>query len=184
MMPAPGRHEPAKAGSLFSSCQKALIRLDCASKGVIILAFGLMACLVIVQVFCRYALSYSIDWADEMSRLAFVWTIFLALPHGVRFGIHVGIDVVVNKFSNRVQDLLFRLSALLGAGLMIVVFNFGLQVTQDSWAELMPTINVTSAVYYIAVLVAAGHSLLHLLLLAWGGSSTWARIDGQNEVSA
>ena len=48
----------------------------------------------------------------------------------------------------------------------------------------MPTINVTSAVYYIAVLVAAGHSLLHLLLLAWGGAKTWASIDGQNEVSA
>jgi TRAP-type C4-dicarboxylate transport system permease small subunit len=119
-----------------------------------------------------------------MSRLAFVWTIFLALPHGVRFGIHVGIDVVVNKFSARLQDLMFRLSALLGAVLMIVVFHFGLQVTQDGWAELMPTINVTSAVYYIAVLIAAGHSLLHLLLLAWGGAKTWASIDGQNEVSA
>jgi TRAP-type C4-dicarboxylate transport system permease small subunit len=184
MMPAPGRHEPAKAGSLFSSCQKALIRLDSVSKGVVILAIGVMTCLVIVQVFCRYALSYSIDWADEMSRLAFVWTIFLALPHGVRFGIHVGIDVVVNKFSARLQDLMFRLSALLGAVLMIVVFHFGLQVTQDGWAELMPTINVTSAVYYIAVLIAAGHSLLHLLLLAWGGAKTWASIDGQNEVSA
>jgi len=37
----------------------------------------------------------------------------------------------------------------------------------------MPTLNLTAAVYYIAVLFAALHSVLHLVLLAWGGRDTW-----------
>jgi hypothetical protein len=37
----------------------------------------------------------------------------------------------------------------------------------------MPTLPITSAVYYIAVLVCGAHALLHLALLAWGGSRTW-----------
>ncbi len=72
------------------------------------------------------------------------------------------------------QDRVFRLSAILSAFLMLVVFYVSARVTAYTWPELMPTLNLTAAVYYIAVLIAAAHSVLHLLLLAWGGSNTWS----------
>lgn len=165
--------EPAPAGPLFGRARAALAGLDAVSRWLVVAAMAAMAALVIGQVFFRYALSSSIDWAEEMARLAFVWAIFLAIPHGVRRGIHVGIDVVVMLLPEGWQEALFRLGALLGAVLMAVVLVTGWRVTMDTWPELMPTVDITSAVYYIAVLVAAGHSLLHLALLAWGGQATW-----------
>ena len=68
-----------------------------------------MAMLVSAQVFMRYVMSSSIDAADELSRLFFVWSIFLAIPHGMRRGVHVGIDVIARMLPHRVQDVLHRL---------------------------------------------------------------------------
>ncbi|WP_428649624.1 TRAP transporter small permease [Roseibium sp.] len=166
--------EPARAGFLFRRCQSALRRIDGVSKGTVIAAMAVMTSLVVVQVIFRYAFSSAIDWSEEVARLAFVWAMFLAIPHGIRHGVHVGIDALVVQFSKRVQDHLFRLSAVLGAVLMIVIFYVSVQVTAYTWPEMMPTLNLTSAVYYIAVLIAAVHSVLHLMLLAWGGRDTWA----------
>lgn len=69
--------------------------------------------------------------------------------------------------------MLFRLMSAASAVLMILVFYMTIYVTADKWQDLMPTIDVTAAVYYIPVLLSAGHSVLHLVLLAWGGSRIW-----------
>lgn len=167
----------ASAGPLFSRARSGLAALDAVSRWLVIFAMAAMAALVIGQVFFRYALSNSIDWAEEMARLAFVWTIFLAIPHGVRRGIHVGIDVVAMLLPPAWQEAFFRIGAAFGAVLMAVVLIYGYRVTLDTWPELMPTVDVTAAVYYVAVVVAAAHSLLHLLLLSWGGQATWSGDD-------
>jgi TRAP-type transport system small permease protein len=164
---------PASAGPLFTKVRTGLMRLDSLSKFVIVVAMAVMAGLVVGQVFFRYALSNSIDWAEEMARLAFVWAIFLAIPHGIRSGIHVGIDVVTGKLPPRIADVLLRLNAGLSGLLMAVIFYYSLGVVKDTWQELMPTVDITAAVYYIAVLIAAIHSVFHLGLLAWGGTDTW-----------
>lgn len=163
-----------KGGPAFVLARSLVERLDHATKFAVIGAMAVMTLLVVTQVVFRYAFSSAIDWSEEVARLAFVWAMFLAIPHGIRGGVHVGIDALVVKLPQDWQEGLFRLSAILGAALMAVVFWFAWQVTVYTWPEMMPTLNLTASVYYIAVLLAAVHSLLHLLLLAWGGRETWA----------
>jgi TRAP-type C4-dicarboxylate transport system permease small subunit len=157
----------------FRAVRAALDGLDTASRWVITVAMAVMAALVVSQVVFRYGFASSIDWAEEAARLAFVWAVFLAIPHGVRSGIHIGIDAVVTLLPDRVQAALFRFSAVLGAVLMSVVLIYAWQVAVYTWPELMPTLNLTAALYYVPILVAALHSVLHLLLLAWGGRDSW-----------
>jgi TRAP-type C4-dicarboxylate transport system permease small subunit len=168
-----GIGEAAARRPLFLRVRQALAQVDRVSFLLVVVAMALMTSLVAGQVFFRYVLSNSIDWAEEMARLMFVWVMFLAIPHGLKTGIHVGIDVVVCRLSRGTQDTIFRITAALGAVLMAIVFYYAGQVASDTWDELMPTVDVTSAVYYLAVLVAAGHSFLHLVLLTWGGPTTW-----------
>lgn len=60
--------------------------LDEALIACLLITFAVMVGVVSSQVFLRYALNTSLDWADELGRLMFVWTIFLAIPLGVRQG--------------------------------------------------------------------------------------------------
>ena len=164
---------PPVRGRTFQRMRAAVDRIDRSTKYLVILAMAVMTTLVVGQVIFRYAFSSAIDWAEEVARLAFVWAMFLAIPHGIRSGVHVGIDALVVRFSQGQQETIFRISALVSAALMAVIFGFAWQVTVYSWPEMMPTLNLTAAVYYIAVLFAALHSVLHLVLLAWGGRDTW-----------
>ena len=147
--------------------------LDRLSYGTIVVVMALMAGLVALQVLYRYALQSSIDAADELSRLFFVWSMFLAIPHGVKYGVHVGIDLFVRILQPRVQDLICRIVNTAGMALMAIVFVVGYIATVDKWPELMPTLPVTAGLYYVAVLVSAGHTFFHLLILTWGGPGVW-----------
>jgi TRAP-type C4-dicarboxylate transport system permease small subunit len=164
---------PPPGSQAFGLAKRLIERLDTTTYWAIVAVMALMTIFISLQVFWRYVLGSSIDSANELSRLFFVWAIFLAIPHGVKHGVHVGIDLFVMMMPETLREGLFRLTAGLSALLMLMVMIGGWVATVDGWHHLMPTLPVTSAVYFIAVMVCGAHASLHLALLAWGGSTTW-----------
>jgi TRAP-type transport system small permease protein len=138
---------------------------DAAARVVVIACMGVMVVVVSAQVFMRYVLNSSIDWADEASRLAFVWTIFLAIPLGIREGAHVGIDILVERFPARLRTVLSHALALIAALMMAVLFVTSVSVAGQTWSERLGAINMTSSSFFVAVIIGAGHAFLHLLRL-------------------
>ena len=63
-----------------------------AAKVVIVVAIGVMVVIVSAQVFCAMPTTRSIGWADEVSRLAFVASIFLAIPLGIRTAARISVS--------------------------------------------------------------------------------------------
>lgn len=161
--------------SLANLYRTILGRVDRVSYVGVVITMALMTLLVTAQVVTRYAFNSSIDSADELSRLFFIWAIFLAIPHGVRYGAHVGIDLMVSKLGAKNRAIVFSIVSGLGVFLMAVVMYAATIATIDKWPELMPTINFTAAVYYIPVLICAFHSLLHLLWQVFAGESSIER---------
>jgi TRAP-type C4-dicarboxylate transport system permease small subunit len=149
---------------------RALDGIDTVSRWVIVAALAVMAATVSAQVFFRYVLNDSIDWADEVSRLTFVWVIFLGIPHGLKYGSHVGIDLVVNLLPAGAQQAIFRLCSAGAAALMVVVAWQGILVAHETWDQPLPTINAPAALFYIAVIVSAVHCTLHLIRFTLGVS--------------
>jgi TRAP-type transport system small permease protein len=170
---APAAAEASAASPRVRRYQQMLKAADGLSYGLIVLAMTLMTGLVTAQVVLRYFFGDSLDWADEMSRLAFVWSIFLALPHGVKKGIHVGIDILINQFRAGIRESLMRLMLALGGGLMLLVLWQAILVARDAWGEMMPTVELSVSVFYIAVIISMAHAFLHLAFLVWQGTHVW-----------
>ena len=126
-------------------------------------SMGLMAFIVSVQVILRYFFSHSIDSADELSRLFFVWTMFLAIPHGLKYGSHVGIDFLFNKFSLHTKKILTRLFSVSIFSLLLIILHTSTKVALEKWDELMPTLNFSASFYYIAIIICVFHCILHLI---------------------
>ncbi|SFM18661.1 TRAP transporter small permease [Marinobacter zhejiangensis] len=160
-----------KPSRTHGALQRLVGSVDAATYWVIVVVMALMVLVVSLQVFWRYVLGSSIDSADELSRLLFVWAIFLAIPHGIKQGVHMGIDLFVSLMPAAVKAVLFRVMAAFSAVLMLAVVVGAWVATVDRWPELMPTLPVTSAVYYIALLICGVHSFLHLVLLTWNGEN-------------
>lgn len=141
--------------------------LDRAARWAIIAASAAMVAIVSGQVVLRYVFNSSLDWSDEVSRLLFVWSMFLAIPLGIREGAHVGIGLLTSRLPDAQRAALARACALGAAALMAVVFWQALKVAWLTWDEMMQSLNVSANWFLVPVAVAAAHSFLHLLQLLW-----------------
>jgi TRAP-type C4-dicarboxylate transport system permease small subunit len=122
-----------------------------------------MVGVVSAQVGLRYGLNLSIDWADEVGRLAFVWSIFLAIPLGVRQGAHIGIDIVADKLPPMLRAVLKRIAAAMSALMMAVIAWAAFGVAREQWDELMSTLDWSVGWFIVPVGIGALLSALHLI---------------------
>lgn len=146
---------------------RALDGIDRLARWVIIAASAAMIATVTVQVALRYLFNTSLDWSDEVSRLLFVWSMFLAIPLGIREGAHVGIELLVTHIAGVPRARLAKGCALVTAAMMGVVFWQSLKVAWGTWDELMQTLPASANWFMVPVAIAAAHSFLHLLQLLW-----------------
>jgi TRAP-type transport system small permease protein len=128
----------------------------------IVILMTVMTSIISIQVGLRYVFNSSIDWADELARLSFVWVVFLAVPHGVKKGIHVGLDLLPGLMPQRLQDA----CALFNRAVMAVFFiTAGYQaatLTIRNWDNEMPTLGISSGLFFLALTLCCAHSLLHV----------------------
>jgi TRAP-type C4-dicarboxylate transport system permease small subunit len=140
--------------------------IDPVAKVVIIVLMAAMVGIVSAEVFCRYVLKNSIGWADEVSRLAFVASIFLAIPLGIRTRSHIGIELFTARLPEHVASWLGKAMAVISAGVMLLVAYQATRVAIDQWDELMSSLDVSAGFFLVPVAFGAAHSALHLLRIA------------------
>lgn len=156
---------------------RVLVMMDNAVLIAVLFTVTVMVGVVSTQVALRYGFNLSLDWADEVSRLCFVWSIFLAIPLGVRQGAHIGIDIVVQKMPAVLQTLLRRVAAALSAAMMFAISWAALGVAREQWDELMSTLDWSVAWFIVPIGMGALLSALHLVRITAFGPPD-ARIGG------
>ena len=72
-----------------------------------ILVIGLIAMTVImgIQIFCRYALSMSLSWSEELTRYIFIWCGFLSVSYCSKKCLSIKIEQFVALFPRRRRAL-------------------------------------------------------------------------------
>ena len=146
-----------------------LLLLDTVSGWTIVALLSTMVAVVAVQVGLRYVINSSFGWADELSRLTFVWSMFLAIPLGIRAGVHIGMEILTSRFPERIQDALARIMAAIAAALMLLVAWQSAVVAFDQWDEKLASMEASAAWFIVAVAIGCAHSALHLGLIVLDG---------------
>lgn len=146
---------------------RSLDGVDRVVRWTIIAASAVMIGIVTLQIVLRYAFNSSIDWSDELSRLLFVWSMFLAIPLGIREGAHVGIELLVAHIPAAARARLLKACALASAAMMAVVCWQAVKISMLTWDEMMQSTNLSTNWFMVPVAIAAAHSFLHLVQLLW-----------------
>lgn len=73
----------------------------------------------------RYATGGGISWAQELTIYLFIWMAKFGAAYGVRTGIHIGVDFVVNAASPPIKRILVITAMLLGVIFTGVIAFFG-----------------------------------------------------------
>ncbi|WP_151636549.1 TRAP transporter small permease [Noviherbaspirillum aerium] len=117
------------------------------------LALAIMVVLVFGNVVLRYAFSSGIAWGEEISRLMFVWLIFLGAVLALRQHAHLGMEMVQAKL----PPALRRTCAVISHLLML----YGLWLFLDgSWTQTVIGLNTYSTVLGYPTALMAGSGLL------------------------
>ena len=146
-----------------------LAAFDVAVAWILCAAMAVMVVVVGAQVALRYGFNSSLDWADEIARLTFVWSIFLAIALGVKTGSHIGIEVLVARLPALLRSGLARLVALTCGGALLLVAWESATVAYDQWDELMGAVNASTGWFLVPLVIGGVHGALHFLWIAIQG---------------
>src|SRR5512133_1263205 len=116
-------------------------------EGLVMLGLVVTLGSTLTQVFARYILNNPLSWSEELSRLVFIWTIFLGAGVMVRRGGHVAVDSLVMLFPKWLQKAAWILSIfVMAASCMVLVFyGWKILVTISS---LSPALRVPMRAFY------------------------------------
>jgi C4-dicarboxylate transporter, DctM subunit len=97
----------------------------------ILMIFAL--CLSFYSVVARYIFHWSLDWSDEISVYAVIWAVFFGISALIKVDEHVRVDLLINKFSPKRQNILHFYHTLLGLAFICVVAWGGYLMVQKAY---------------------------------------------------
>ena len=154
---------PSARASIGAALRRLREAVDLASYAAIVLLTSVMTSVIVVQVGLRYIFNTSIDWADELARLSFVWLVFLAVPHGVKLGVHVGLDFAVQLLPARAVAVIAVINRVALAVFLIVAGSQSAGLAFRNWGNEMSTLPLPQGLFFLAVAIGCFHSLFHLV---------------------
>ena len=120
-----------------------------------------MVGLVIVNVLLRFVFNYSITWAEEVSTICFVWSVFIGASAVYKHKMDIGIDVLVLTLPLSAQHYIRLLVSVLLLLINGYIFYMSMVFTSISWAKPTAVLGVSSAVFNSALIVGFGMITFH-----------------------
>jgi C4-dicarboxylate transporter DctQ subunit len=125
----------------------------------LILSFMAAATLVtFVSVMMRYLMGTGFTWATELTIYLFIWMAKFGAAYGVRTGIHVGVDYVVNKLTGAKRRILIITGITLGIIFTGVIAFFGARwvVFIYGTGQISPDLEWPMWIIYLAIPFGSG----------------------------
>ena len=142
---------------------RALTAVDTVSSWVVMAAMAVLTVVVTAQVFFRYVLNESLDWGWDVPRLCFIVSILLAIPLALGRNLHVGVDLLIENLDPRWRRPIYRFNALLMTALMLIVAYYAVVLRAGHLGPAHAGLDVSVGYFYVALFIAAVHSVLHLI---------------------
>jgi C4-dicarboxylate transporter DctQ subunit len=152
--------------------------VDKIEENFIALLLGLMTVISFANVVARYAFNSNILWALETTLYCFAWLVLLGASYAVKKNAHLGVDVLINLFSEPVRRALGLASVA-----CCIVFSFlMLKGAWDYWsifANLPPTTGRYFPTGFVESFRGQGwYEVNDIPLPAWAGFLETAFNDG------
>jgi C4-dicarboxylate transporter, DctQ subunit len=121
--------------------------LDHLEEWLITFLMGAATLIIFVAVIHRYAsgmpipgvqdwlISLNLSWAQELCIIMFVWMAKFGAAYGVRTGIHVGVDVLINRLSDPMRAKFVVFGLLAGALFTGIIGTLGARFVWENGAH-------------------------------------------------
>ena len=117
----------------------------------------------------QYTQHLSLTWAQELCIYLFIWVAKFGAAYGVRTGIHVGVDVLVNHVAEKKRRFLVMFGLLSGAFFTGVIAALGgwFCYEMSLTGQVSPDMLMPMWIVYLAVPLGSGLMCYRFLQVAW-----------------
>ena len=122
-----------------------------------------MVGLVIVNVLLRFLFSYSITWAEEVSTICFVWSVFVGASAVYKHKMDIGIDVLILTLPFSAQQYIRLFVSVLLLLINGYIFYMSIVFTSIAWEKPTAVLGVSSAIFNSALIVGFGMITFHTI---------------------
>lgn len=125
----------------------------------------MLVVIVSTNVFFRYVLSGSLPWAEELSRLTFVWVVFLGAYVALRKGAHLAVTGLVDRLPSFPRGLVIVAGHVLVAVFLVtlIVSSSDLISRSITFGTRSPVLQISIAWSYLPLVISAALMLLHVI---------------------
>jgi TRAP-type C4-dicarboxylate transport system permease small subunit len=141
-----------------------IVVLDRLLRGLLALLLGVLTASVFLQVLARFVLHYPLPWTEEVTRLAFVYSIFVGATVAVREKAHINVDVFVSVLPAGVGRAVSLVGTALVALFLVVMLWQGIAFIAATGVQMTPVLQIPFRYLYVVIPVSAALMLLYLVL--------------------
>ncbi|MDI3538814.1 MAG: hypothetical protein PWQ41_30 [Bacillota bacterium] len=138
-------------------------KVEKVTEGLLYLLLLVMVITTFLQVFFRYVMFHSLPWSEEVSRYALVWLTFIGASYGLKRGIHVAVEVLVQALPPGPKRALKALGYLLMSLLGLVLLVYGAKLVRVNMGQLSPSLHIPIGLIYAALPVGGLTMFIHAL---------------------
>lgn len=124
--------------------------------------FAAVLLLVNVQIVCRFVLSVSVPWTEEVSRLLFLWLAYIGAAIGLREGSLIVIDTLPQLLGERGKAWLDVPVRIVSVLVILFLFGASIPLVRSVWGTTLSTVDwISNGWAYLAFTVSFGLMLVH-----------------------
>lgn len=122
-----------------------------------------MISIVIINVLLRFLFNYSLFWAEEVSTICFVWSVFIGASATYKHKMDIGIDMLVLKTPPKVQRVIKYLVNLILLLINGYIFYMSIIFTKISSIKPTAVLGISSAFVNSALIFGFGLITFHTI---------------------
>ncbi len=146
-----------------SLLERAVDAIDRVARGACYVLVATIACVMLAQVFFRYVLNSSLQWAEELSVYALIWLVFTGSVSLVRGWGHITITAFVNMLPFRARARCFVVAKALSLVFILVLVYWGFQLVSLPVHANSPSLGFSTR--WVKVSIAVGSVLMALFAI-------------------
>jgi TRAP-type transport system small permease protein len=147
---------------MLPTFDRAFVRVN---RWVLIVILAAMAVMVFANVALRFTTDRSILWVEEASRYLMIWLTFLGSGVVLRYGAHIGIDTLQERFPREAPAVRAVIFVLLLAFFAAMVW-LGMRYAMLTWGQTTPVLGIPIGAVYLAMPIGFALMIVHLVLMA------------------
>ena len=139
-------------------------RLIAVNRALVIVLLAAMALMVFANVALRFLTDHSILWVEEVSRYLMIWLTFIGAGLVLRYGGHIGIEALHERFP-RHAPALRAVVAILMLGFFAFMAWIGVRYASLTWGQTTAVMEIPIGAVYLAMPIGFTLLAVHLLLM-------------------